>query len=135
MRVPKDMRWRQWLRGLGRAIPPEEDALWPRALSGGRSAATALTLLVFVLALTLDDLKLFRFSAAIGGGVLAVAVFAFTPPVFASRLLRRAFAEAPQAPGTYVENAVLRRRALLGAVVAGFLVWLVFFTSGRTPRW
>jgi hypothetical protein len=129
------MRWRRWLRGLARPIPQEEDALWPRALSGGRSAATALTLVVFVLALTLDDLKLFRFSAAMAGGILAVAVFAFTPPWFATRLVRRAFADAPQAPGTHLENAVLRRRALLGACIAGFLVWLVFFTSGRTPRW
>lgn len=129
------MRWRRWLRGLARPIPPEEDALWPRALSAGRSAATALTLFVFVVALTLDDLKLFRFSAALGGGVLAIAVFAFTPPYFASRLLRRAFAEAPAAPGTYLENAVLRRRAMLGAAIAAFLLWLVFFSSGRTPRW
>lgn len=129
------MHWRARLRGFHREIPSEEDALWPRALSGGRAAASALTLLVFVLALTLDDLKLFRFSAAIGGGAVAIAIFAFTPPVFASRLLRRAFAEAAQAPGTYVENAVLRRRAMLGAAVAAFLVWLVFFTSGKTPRW
>lgn len=129
------VEWRRRLRGLSRAISSEEDALWPRALSGGRSLATALTLVVFVLALTLDDLKLFRFSAAVGGGAIAIAVFAFTPPFFASRLLRRAFVEAPQAPGTYVENAVIRRRALLGASIALFLLWLVFFTSGRTPRW
>lgn len=122
-------------RGFRRRIPSEEDALWPRALAGGRALATAFALAVFIVALTLDDLKVFRFSAAIVGSALAALVFALTPPWFASRLLRRAFADAPASPGAVVENAVLRRRALLGATVGVLLVWLVFFSSGRTPRW
>jgi hypothetical protein len=112
-----------------------EDALWPRAMSAGRAAATALTLLVFVASLTLDDLRLFRFSSAFVGGALAVVVFAFTPPLFASGLVGRAIADAPGSEATWMENALVRRRALLGLAVALLVLWLVFFASGRTPRW
>lgn len=129
------MEWRVRLAGLARPIAPEEDALWPRALAGGRAAASALTLLVFVGALTLDDLRLFRFSAALVGGAVAVAVFAFAPPVFASRLLARAIERPPAAARALVEAGVMRRRALLAACVALFLVWLVLFAAHRTPRW
>lgn len=129
------MKLRGWLRRLKRPHDPLEDALWPRAMIAGRAVATALTLLVFVAALTVDDLRLFRFSSALAGGGLAIAVFAFTPPMFATRLVSRALADAPTSPGTWLENAVLRRKALLGLAIALVLVWLVFFASGRTPRW
>lgn len=129
------MTGKGWLRGLRPAASAEDDVLWPRAMAGGRAAATALTLLVFVAAVTLDDLRMFRFSAAFVGAVLAIAVFALTPPLFAGRLLSRALEDAPEHPGTALESAVVRRRALLGASVALLVVWLVFFSSGRTPRW
>jgi hypothetical protein len=104
-------------------------------MSAGRTAATAATLVLFVASLTLDDLRVFRFSAAFVGGGLAVAVFAFTPPWFASQLMKRALADAPESAATWMENALLRRRALLGLSVALLVVWLIFFSSGRTPRW
>jgi len=124
-----------WLRALQRPHDPAEDALWPRALAGGRAMATALTLAIFVAALTLNDLRLFRFPVAFAGSVLAVVVFAAAPPYFASRLLSRVLADSPASPGTRLESAVLRRRAYLGAAIALLIVWLVFFASGRTPRW
>lgn len=104
-------------------------------MSGAKAASTALTLLVFVAALTLNDLRLYRFPVAFVGGALAVAVYAFTPPLFASRLLARALADAPAAPAARLENAVMRRRAYLGAAIVLLVIWLVFFSSGRTPRW
>lgn len=125
----------RWLGGFRKRYDPREDDLWPRAMSAGRAASSALTLVVFVAALTLDDLRLFRFSSALVGGGLAVLVFAVTPPIFASRLVSRAFADAPEAAGAWLENALLRRRALLGLAIALLIVWLVFFSSGRTPRW
>lgn len=97
--------------------------------------ATALTLAVFVATLTLADLRLFRFPVALVGGVFAVVVFAATPPFFASRLLGRALADSPESPGTRLESAVMRRRAYLGLAIIFVVVWLVFFASGRTPRW
>lgn len=130
-----DVTARAWLRGLRPAASVGDDVLWPRAMAGGRAAATALTLLVFVLAVTLDDLRMFRFSAAFAGAIVAVLVFAFTPPLFAGRLLSRALEDAPEHPGTALESAVVRRRALLGASIALLVVWLVYFSSGRTPRW
>lgn len=126
---------RRWLRGFKRPRDAQEDALWPRALSGGRAMSTALTLMVFVVALTVNDLRLFRFPAAFVGAGLAAFVFAVTPPFFAGRLLSRAFTDAPESPGSWLESAVLRRRALLGFCVLGLVVWLVYFSSGRTPRW
>lgn len=125
----------RWTRRAARSRDPAEGSLWPRAMVGGRSAATALTLLLFVASLTLDDLRVFRFSAALAGGALAVVVFAFTPPFFAGRLVQRALADAPTAADTWMENALLRRRALLGLAVVLVIMWMVFFSSGRTPRW
>lgn len=118
-----------------RAYSAEEDALWPRALSGGRAMATALTLVIFVAALTLADLRLFRFPVAFVGAALAVVVFAAAPPFLAGRLLSRALADAPGSPATRIESAVLRRRGYLGVAILLLVVWLVFFASGRTPRW
>lgn len=129
------MRLGRWLRGLKRPRDATEDALWPRALSGGRALATALTLVIFVVALTVNDLRLFRFPAAFVGSGLAVVVFALTPPLFAGRLLSRALTDAPESPGTWLESAVLRRRALLGFCAILLVIWLVYFSSGRTPRW
>lgn len=97
--------------------------------------ATALTLAIFVATLTLADLRLFRFPVAFVGGILAVAVFAATPPIFATRLLGRAIADSPESPGTRLESAVMRRRGYLGLAILFLIVWLVFFASGRTPRW
>lgn len=97
--------------------------------------ATALTLVVFVATLTLADLRLFRFPVAFVGGALAVVVFAAMPPVFASRLLSRALADPPESQGTRLESAVMRRRAYLVVAILLLIVWLVFFASGRTPRW
>lgn len=127
--------WASGFRRQRRARSAAEDTLWPRALSGGKAMATALTLAIFVAALTLADLRLFRFPVAFVGGALAVVVFAATPPIFASRLLSRALADAPESPGTRLESAVLRRRGYLGLAVLLLIVWLVFFASGRTPRW
>lgn len=129
------MRWGRWLRGLKRPRDAMEDALWPRAMSGGRALATALTLVIFVVALTVNDLRLFRFPAAFVGSGLAVVVFAVTPPLFAGRLLSRALTDAPESPGTWLESAVLRRRALLGFCAFALVIWLIYFSSGRTPRW
>ena len=126
--------WRRW-RSARRARSAAEDTLWPRALAGGKAMATALTLAIFVASLTLADLRLFRFPVAFVGGAAAVVVFAATPPLFASRLLSRTLADSPESPGTRLENAVMRRRAYLGAAVLLLVVWLVFFASGRTPRW
>lgn len=120
---------------MRKARDPREEALWPRAMSAGRAAATALTLLLFVAALTLDDLRLFRFSSALVGGGLAIVVFAVTPPIFAGRLVGRAIADAPDTAAAWMENALLRRRALLGLAIALVIVWLIYFSSGRTPRW
>ena len=129
------MKLRGWLRGWKRARDPEEDALWPRAMSAGRSYSTALTLLIFIVALTVNDLRLFRFPAAFVGSGLAALVFAATPPLFAGRLLSRAMADAPDDPGSWLESALLRRRALLGFCVFVLVLWLIVFASGRTPRW
>lgn len=125
----------RWLARWRKPRSPTEEAIWPRALVAGRAAATALTLLVFVASLTLDDLRLFRFSSAFVGGGLAVAVFAFTPPLFAGRLVGRAMVDAPGTEAGWMEGAVMRRRALLGFAIALLVVWLIFFASGRTPRW
>jgi hypothetical protein len=129
------MKLRGWLRGFKRARDPEEDALWPRAMSGGRSFSTALTLLIFIVALTVNDLRLFRFPAAFIGSGLAAFVFATTPPFFASRLLSRALTDAPDHAASWLDSAVLRRRALLGFSVFVLILWLIFFASGRPPRW
>lgn len=129
------MKWGRSLRGLRRSRDPQEESLWPRALSAGRAQATALTLLLLMLALTANDLRLFRFPAAFAGGALSVVVFAATPPIFASRLVARALSDAPQAAMTWMESALLRRRAFLGIAIAALVLWLVFFSSGRTPRW
>ena len=104
-------------------------------MSAGRAAATAMTLVIFVASLTLDDLRIFRFSSALVGGGLAIAVFAATPPFFATRLVDRALTDAPEGASTWMENALLRRRAMLGAAIVLVIVWMIFFSSGRTPRW
>ena len=129
------MKWGRWSAARRRPRDANDDVLWPRALSGGKAAATALTLVIFVAALTISDLRLFRFPAVFVGGAIAVVVFAFTPPLFASRLLSRALADSPESPGTRIESAVMRRRAYLGLTIGLLIVWLIFFASGRTPRW
>jgi len=129
------VKLRGWARKLQRPRRDGEEALWPRALTAGRAASTALTLLIFVAALTVDDLRIFRFSSALVGSGLAIVVFAATPPFSASRLVERALSDAPASATTWMENALLRRRALLGFTIALLVVWLVFFASGRTPRW
>lgn len=118
-----------------RRSPREADPLWSPALAYGRASATALTLAVFVAGLTLDDLHLLRFSVLYPAMVIAVGVFAFAPPLFASRLLARLAADAHPDPLSAVERAVIRRRALWGISIALLIVWLVLFASGRTPRW
>lgn len=132
---PLAMKGRSWLARWRKPRNATEDALWPRALAAGRAAATALTLVVFVASLTLDDLRLFRFSSAFVGGGLAVALFAFTPPFFAGRLVSRALVDAPGTEAGWMEGALMRRRAFLGLAIALVVLWLVFFSSGRTPRW
>ncbi|HUR68544.1 MAG TPA: hypothetical protein VM370_04800 [Candidatus Thermoplasmatota archaeon] len=129
------MQVRRFVARFQRPLDPREEALWPRAMAASRALATALTLLLFVAALTVDDLRLFRFNAALWGAALAILVFAFTPPFFASRLVQRAMSDAPEASMTWMENAILRRRAMLGIAIALLAVWMVFFASGRTPRW
>lgn len=130
------MRWRErWARardGSREAVP---DELWPRALSAGKAQASAVTLAVFVAGITLDDLHLFRLPMLYLGVGLAVAVFAFMPPWFASRLLRRVARDASEHAQASMENALMRRRALLGLSIGLFVVWLILFSSGRTPRW
>lgn len=123
------------LRALKRPADPNEDELWPRALAGGRALATSLTLILFVAALTVNDLRLYRFQAAFWGAGLAALVFGVTPPFFASRLLARARADAPDAPRTWLDAAIMRRRAFLALCIVALIVWLIFFSSGRTPRW
>lgn len=129
------MRLQRFLRGLKRPANAREDALWPRALAGGRALATALTLMIFVAALTVNDLRLYRFQAAFWGAGLAAMVFGFAPPFFAGRLLSRAMADAPETPGTWLEGALMRRRAVLALCVVLLIGWLIFFSGGRTPRW
>lgn len=129
------MRLQRSLHGLKRPSNATEDALWPRALAGGRALATALTLVIFVAALTVNDLRLYRFQAAFWGAGVAAVVFGFAPPFFAGRLLSRALTDAPEAPGTWLEGAIVRRRAVLALCVVALIAWLIFFSSGRTPRW
>lgn len=110
---------------------------WTRAMAAGKATATTLAILVFVAGLTLDDLHLFRVPALYVGAALAVLVFAFAPPLVASRLLRHARADEPDADhvAASLEHAVTYRRIGLGFTVLLFVAWLVLFSSGRTPRW
>jgi hypothetical protein len=131
------VRLQGWLaeRLDGRRERRREDPLWPRALAAGKSAASALTLWIFVGGITLDDLHLFRFPSLYPGAGLAVLAYAVAPPVFAARLLGRLEADAhPDVPRA-VEGTVLRRRAFLALTAGLFVVWLALFSSGETPRW
>lgn len=106
-------------------------------MAAGKATATTLAILLFVLGLTLDDLHLFRLPALYVGAALAVLVYAFAPVVVASRLVAHARADEPDADhaAARLEQAVLHRRVGLGFTVFLFVVWLVLFSSGRTPRW
>lgn len=128
-------RLRPDMGGFARFLRGAGDDEWRRALAAGKAAATAGSLLVFVAGITLDDLHLVRFPLLYVGIVAAVAVYAFAPPVLASRILARAHADAPDARGPRVEGALLRRRAGLATTIVLLLAWLVLFSSGRTPRW
>lgn len=102
-------------------------------MAAGKAMASALTLMVFVVGLTLDDLHLLRFPLLYPATGLAIVTYAFTPPWLASRLLARVSRRPGAASG--IEGALVRRRAFLGFAVALFVVWLVMFSAGRTPRW
>jgi hypothetical protein len=112
-----------------------EAALWPRALSAGRASGTAAALLLFLFALTLEDLRLVRFSLVYPGALAAALAFAFVPAVSAARIVEDAQMERPEAPGLAVESALIRRRGLMGLTIAAFAIWLALFASGLTPRW
>lgn len=113
---------------------PWEASQWPRLLGAGRATATALSLAVFALTLTLHDLHVLRFSPLYPGAALAVLIYGAGPPIFARRLGARIAKDHTDVP-VAVEGARIRRRALLGLTLALFLAWLVLFTGGRTPRW
>lgn len=117
-----------------RSEPPEAE-LWSRAVSAAKASATAAALVLFVLGLTLDDMHLFRVSMAYVGAIAAVLAYALLPPILAHRLVRRAQVDSPEAPGLLLETSIVRRRAGLGLTVVLFVLWLVLFSSGVTPRW
>lgn len=130
------MEWRAWLRPKRRARQAWEASQWPRLLTAGRASATALTLWVFALTLTLHDLHVLRVSPLLPGAALAVGVFGLAPPLLARRMGDRIARDAaPERAPVAVESALVWRRAFLGATVALFVLWLILFTSGRTPRW
>lgn len=104
-------------------------------MSAGRASATAAALVVFALALSLEDLRLVRFSLVYPGAALAALAFALLPVLSARRIVERAQADRPDAPTLEVESALLRRRGVMGVAIAAFVVWLALFTSGMTPRW
>lgn len=132
------MKWSARLKGIRQRAPRERPGLqWTRAMSAGKATATTYAVLLFVLGLTLDDLHLFRLPALYVGSALAVAVYAFAPPLVASRLIAVARADEPDADhaAARLEQALLHRRVALGFVAVLFVVWLVLFSSGSTPRW
>lgn len=112
-----------------------EASLWPRAMSAGRASATAIALAVFAVALSLEDLRLVRFSLVYPGIVGSIVSFALLPVLSAGRILERAQVDRPDAPGLAVESALIRRRGAMGVTIALFAVWLALFASGLTPRW
>ncbi|GEM_PF-4868829 len=111
------------------------DATWTGALRAGRPAATALCLALFVAGITLDDLHVFRAPMLYVGALAAILAYAFAPVWFASRVAAR-LDEAPEAErAARLDAMLLRRRAALVLSLGAFVVWLVLFSSGLTPRW
>lgn len=110
-------------------------SLWPRALSAGRATGTAVALALFALALSLEDLRLLRFSLVYPGILGAIVAFSLLPALAAGRIVEQAQVDRPDAPGLAVESALLRRRGIMGVTIAAFAVWLALFASGLTPRW
>lgn len=111
------------------------DSTWAGALRAGRPAATALCLLLFVAGVTLDDLHVFRAPMIYVGAIAAILAYALAPIWIATRLAAR-LDEAPETErAARLDAMLLRRRATLAVSVAAFLVWLVLFSSGLTPRW
>lgn len=123
---------RQW---AARERERTELALWSRAMAAGRATSSAWALLVFMAGFTLDDLHLFRFPALYVGMGLAIVAIGIGPPIVAAAVVRRARADAPEAPGGAIETAVTTRRFVFGTVVIVFVAWLVLFASGVTPQW
>lgn len=115
--------------------PRAREPLWAAALACGRASSTALALVLFVAAFTLDDLHLLRVPALYVGLALAVVAYAAGPPLLAARLLDRLAADAHPDPGHAVQGALVRRRVSLALTVALLVGWLVLFSSGATPRW
>lgn len=113
----------------------QRDAVWTGALKAGRPAATALCLALFVLGVTLDDLHVFRAPMLYVGAIAAVLAYALAPVWFAARIAAR-LDEAPEAErAARLDAMLLRRRATLALSIGAFVVWLVLFSSGLTPRW
>ena len=109
--------------------------MWRSALAAARPEATSLCLAIFVLGITLDDLHLFRLPMLYLGALGAIFAYAFAPLWFADRLASRVEECAIGEQARRLDGAKLRRRALLAVSIVLFLVWLVLFSSGRTPRW
>lgn len=126
LRLPA--RWR-------RRTPRARDATWTAALRAGKPLASALALVLFVGGITLDDLHVFRLPMIYVGAAAAILCYALAPIWFAARLASR-LDEVPEGERvSRIEGALLRRRATLGLAVGAFALWLVAFSSGRTPRW
>lgn len=132
------MRFAEWWRRQHAPSPGSDairEAVWPEAMRAGRALSSAATLAVFVAAITLDDLHLFRFPTIYPGVLLAIGVFALTPPLFARRLVEHTLADHDARHRQAMAASLQRRRLLLVAAVAATVIWLVLFSSGATPRW
>ncbi|MEA3201152.1 MAG: hypothetical protein QOE90_2580 [Thermoplasmata archaeon] len=118
------------VRGVRRGDPA-----WIAALRAGKPAATAWALLLFVAGVTLDDLHVFRLPMIYVGAGAAILCYAGAPVLFASRLASRLDEAPAETRAARLEAALLRRRAALALSAVAFVVWLILFSSGRTPRW
>lgn len=111
------------------------DAQWTAALRAGRPLATALALVLFVAGITLDDLHIFRLPMIYVGAGAAILCYALAPVWLGARLASRMDEVPAEERDARLASVLLRRRAALVLSGALLVVWLVLFSSGRTPRW
>ncbi|MGB0652750.1 MAG: hypothetical protein ACPGQL_06070 [Thermoplasmatota archaeon] len=103
------------------------------ALRGTRLETVSHALWVFMIGMSLDDLRLVRFPSYLVGALLAVLVFAFAGPLLARRMARR---HRLDDDGDFDVRLALRGRLgqlyLLVTVFAA-LAWMVVFSTGVPP--
>lgn len=114
--------------------PRAPEAAYPKALRAGKTLASITALWLFVLGVSLDDLHLVRLPMLWIGAAAAILAFALLPVWFAARLMDRVGRDDPHAPDAAIDLSLQRRRAGLAFTIGGFVLWLVLFSSGRTPR-